>query len=142
MERANKLLYIAFGSIMFCAGIFILISSANNYKETLEIVRQNYKDDIILYQQFNPVMEDIVTYPELIAMLYSRLEYDIEINGVLISKDIHSRELIQNYGIRDTDYIKSYEYNEKGEITKIAVNANIAARIGSSKFWAINRLSI
>lgn len=119
MDHANKILYSAFGAILFCAGVFLLIRSSEQYRETLETVRENYKEDSTVYRQYEPEASQIVSYAELIASLLYKQEFDIEVEGIKIAKGSVTGENIGEFAIRDTDYIKSYQYDNQGNITKI-----------------------
>ncbi|HWT26415.1 MAG TPA: hypothetical protein VN131_00615, partial [Mobilitalea sp.] len=88
MEIVNKIIGIAFSTILFCIAVFLLISYSDTYHKTLTSVRANYKEDV-LYQQYSTGDESVVSYEKLIATLFNTLDYDIEINGIRISKANH-----------------------------------------------------
>lgn len=119
MDNINKVCYQAFGAILFCAGIFVLLYGAAQYNKALDTARNNYKDKENLYQQYNDSEDEIISKGELIATLYSGLEYDVEIDGLVIDKDVHNREFIDTYKIDKEAYKKSYLYDENGNIKMI-----------------------
>jgi hypothetical protein len=115
MSNALKLLRLTFSVIVFCTGVLLLIHSATVYNEALNVTRDNYKDKQI-YQLYNDKDMEVVSYAELIATLCNSLEYDIAIDGASIDKDNFKLENVQNYNIRNTNYNKSYEYDDYGII--------------------------
>lgn len=118
MEITTKFIKLACAGIIFCIGVFYFIYSINTYNKVLTTVRESIKDDEIIYQQYYS-NEEIVSYSELIAVLFQELEYDIEIDGLLISKYEHQAENIINYEIEVTSYSKRYVYSASEKITRI-----------------------
>lgn len=118
MEITTKFIKLASAGIIFCIGVFYFIYGINTYNKALTTVRESIKDDKIIYQQYYS-NEEIVTYSELIAVLFQELEYDIEIDGLLISKYEHQAENIINYEIEVTSYSKRYVYSASEKITRI-----------------------
>lgn len=120
MENTNKILRLAFSVIVFCMGMLLMITKAVEYHKLIRTCRERFKPDVI-YEQYNTnaSKEEIVTYPELIATLFYPLEYDITVGDQIIRKSDHDAARIGSYGIRNTNYRKSYRYNEKGDIIMI-----------------------
>jgi|BioPla2DNA2_1021312.scaffolds.fasta_scaffold189783_1 hypothetical protein len=111
------------GVILFCIGTFLLINGSSKYIHTVKVVRQNLKDDEVLYQQY--ITEEANTsYAELIGMLFNQLDYDIEIDGLIIDKSTHTQDKIASYGIEKVDYKKEYLYDYNGKIYKIVFTRN------------------
>lgn len=109
----------ALSGILFLMGIFLLFNFAKVYHKSLNLLREDIKDqEEVIYQQ-NLMEEAIITYSELIAMLFQPIEYDIEIDGLLIENKIHNAELISTYNIAHTNYKKDYQYDANGKIIKI-----------------------
>lgn len=118
MENPTKFIKLACAGIIFCIAVFYFIYGINTYNKSVTTVREKIKEDEIIYQQYYSNKKDI-TYSELIAVLFQELEYDIEIDGLLISKNEHQAENIINYEIDVTDYSKSYVYNAGEKITRV-----------------------
>lgn len=120
MENINKMLRMAFSVIVFCIGMLLMITKTVEYHKLLRTCRERPRQDVI-YEQYNAKASEevIVTYHELIATLFYPLEYDISVEGQVIPKAGHTTNRIESYGIRNTDYLKSYRYNEEGDILMI-----------------------
>jgi hypothetical protein len=86
---------------------------------TLQLVRDNYKNNSQMYQQYTNYDKDIVTYQQLTATLFNPLDYNIRIDGLFISKTEHTRECISSYGIKKINYLKSYTFDSNGNVTEI-----------------------
>lgn len=118
MENVNRLMQIAFAAIVFCIGLTILIFKTKIYHSLLEEEKELLKEEVI-YQQYNSDHSNIVSDSYLIAALMQPLDYDVMIDTTVVRKTEHSTDKISSYGIQDTDYIKSYQYNDNGEIIMI-----------------------
>lgn len=118
MSKVNNIIYIAFSAFIFCIGAYLLLNNAAEYRKTLHILRENYKDQEILEQENRDTL-DIISCGELMATLYNELDYNIKINDVLIERNSYDPEDIQNYEISSTNYKKTYTYNDNGEIILI-----------------------
>jgi SHS2 domain-containing protein len=118
MENVNKLLLMAFSAIVFCFGIFVMMNEAKAYHNALTTVRGLFKEEEI-YQQYNAEDLETISYAELIATLILPQEYDLMIDGTVISKMEHDADKISGYGIRKTYYRKSYRYDDNGKINLI-----------------------
>lgn len=117
-----KLVKIVISVLIFCIGVSLLFYESRIYQTSLKLVRELIKQDVI-YQQHNIVDRETITYAELIATLLQPLEYDIMIDGILIKKEEHDRSQITAYPIRQTQYSKSYRYNDNGIITIIVYSS-------------------
>jgi hypothetical protein len=118
MENVNKLLYLAFASVVFCMGLIFLVYEIRSYRDVLETTRESYKNQE-LYQQYNTTEESIVPRSELIATLFQPLDYDIKIDDFIIRRTEHSTDKISGYGINKKNYFKSYEYDLNGNLTMV-----------------------
>lgn len=120
MEHGKELIYQAVNVLIFCIAITILLNRASSYLSLIKSVKNAYNDSDALYQdEYIDIDTDYVTYDQLITSLFSTLEYDLEINGLLISKYEHTIDQIESYNIADTKYIKSYFYDSNGNVTRI-----------------------
>lgn len=118
MENVMKFIKLGCAGLFFCVGVFFFLHGINTYNKSVTNVREKIKDDEIIYQQ-KYSDEKTVTYSELIATLFQELEYDIEIDGLLISKYEHQAEYITKYNIKVTNYIKSYFYDSREKLTRV-----------------------
>ncbi|MDF2845408.1 MAG: hypothetical protein K0R00_3834 [Herbinix sp.] len=115
MFKVNNMIYLAFSAFIFCIGVYLLLNNAIEYRKTLTILRESYKEQEVLEQE-NRDNLDIITYGELIATLYNELDYNIKINDIVIERNSYDPEELQNYEIVNANYKKSYMYNNNGEI--------------------------
>lgn len=119
MENITKLIQMAFAAIVFCISIACVFFETKTYNTALATVRELYKDDDVVYMQYNPDVSVTVSYSELIAILMQPLEYDLLVDSYRIYKITHTADQISLYGIQRSEYIKSYHYNANGEIDLI-----------------------
>lgn len=118
MTEGNKLFIVIFSTIFFCIGVFLMLRNSALYKDLITITSENDQDHY-LYPQLSFEEGYQVSYAELVSTLCSKLEYNIEIDGVFIDRQQFSPEDISNYKIIDTIYKKNYVYNDNGCIEKI-----------------------
>jgi len=104
--------------ILFMVGIIYISFSAKTHHKVITHLREEVKENEVLYQQYVSD-EKLVSKSELVASLFQTLEYDVEINGTTIRKQDHNVENIFTYGIKNTEYQKTYAYDSKGNIIKI-----------------------
>lgn len=126
MDHGKELLLQAVSVILFCMAITGLFHQARSYAKLVKTVKECYSNEQVLYEQKaeptknqNSLYGNCCSYTELIATLCNPLEYDIEINGLLISKYEHTGSQIDDYAIASTDYLKSYAYDQNGAVTRI-----------------------
>lgn len=118
MEHITELIHQAFAVFLFCISITVLLISYHSYLNTLNSAKRIQKNDII-YQQYQENEKDIAPRSEVIALLLHELDYDVEIDGILISKSEDTEENISSYYITHEKYLKSYAYDNDGIITRI-----------------------
>lgn len=114
MDNVNKLLYHVLSVALFGFAIFFLTYIATSYNKVIKSSKEALSDNNI-YQQVIPD-KDIVSYGELIASLCVNLEYNVRIDEILIFKNTHNPGKIIGYDITETNYLRSYTYNDNGEI--------------------------
>ena len=120
MENVNKIFQTALATIVFCIGLFLMVTEARIYHDVLTTTREKYKEyNNEMFQQYNIEDREVITYAEIITTLFQSLEYDILVDSTSISKHEHNTDKINGYGIRNTTYRKSYQYDEKGNIMKV-----------------------
>ena len=117
MENWKELVYQSVSTVIFCIAVVLLLHQYASYTKLLEQLK--YRNQSLLYQQYKNEADPLISYAELIATLVQPLEYDMEIDEVLISKYEHTPDQIQSYGIKKTNYVKSYAYDGNGEVTRI-----------------------
>lgn len=110
---------------MFILAMAYLLSSTNETKTSIDYVKNSVQDAKEMYVQYEDEYEEesIVTYAELIGVLLSTLDYDIEINGLKLSKDNYDYMIYDFNKIAKTNYKKSYTYNHDGYIQKVIYQA-------------------
>lgn len=126
MDNINKLLYQAFAILIFCLSINILFTLYKNYGDFLNVSSKILSEDIA-FEQTNTLEKIIYTKGEIILMLLNKLDYDVQIDLILISKSENIKENITDFNILDKNYTKSYAYDNKGNITRIifqSINLN------------------
>lgn len=118
MDNINKLLYQAFSVIVFCISVSIFFALFKNYDNFLHTSSKILSEDIA-YEQSNTLEKKIYTKGEIILILLNKLDCDVQIDLTLISKTENIKENIEEIHILDKNYIKSYAYDNKGNITRI-----------------------
>ena len=124
MDHITQLLRQAMALIVFCIAVSILFLEYHNYCYLLKVVGNNINEKIVFEQQYDKT-NNLVTSGELIALLCDKLEYDIEIDELLVSHYVHNKDSILTYQITDNEYIKSYVYDDNGDITRIIYNSRL-----------------
>lgn len=118
MSHSMELLHQAFAVILFCFAVSILLFGYRNYMDAFNISKDILKEDIA-YEQVYEITKSTVAKGEIIAMLFTPLDYDVEIDGCLISKGEPGKDKPDTYPVKRSAYVKSYEYNSNGSIKKI-----------------------
>lgn len=118
MSNVTKLLYQVFAALMFCIAISLLLFG---YRSFMSVVASSKEitDEQVIFEQNHEFEEAFVTKGDLIAMLFTPLEYDIEIDGFLINKYENVKDNLSSYPIVEANYRKSYVYNDDGNIIRI-----------------------
>lgn len=104
--------------IAFLIAASLLIYQTNLYLEALIINKATLSPEVIYEQKFDQD-KDSITYKELIATLFYDLEYDIQIDSRLISKNDHIDIHLISNSIPKTMFTRSYAYDNKGNITRV-----------------------
>lgn len=104
--------------ILFVLALMLLFGSNRTYLSSLDTVRGTDREDII-FEQYNSDDDDTITKGELIAMLFNRPEYEIEIDGALIGRNEETKEHLSSYGINHEKYSEIYQYDSNYNITRI-----------------------
>lgn len=120
MEHGLKLFYQVFDALLFCICIALLILYVNNYEGLLHSLKELTNEPIVYEQSYEK--SEVVTYGQIISALSTTLDYSVKVDGVIIEKDQHTWSKIDGYGIKVADYIRTYEYDESGNIQWIHYN--------------------
>lgn len=104
--------------LLFVLALVILFSANKNFLSTLDTVKEVQREKIV-FEQYNDNQDITITKGELIAMLFSRPEYEFEIDGVLIGRNEETKEHLSSYGIDHEKYEESYQYDSNYNITRI-----------------------
>lgn len=120
MENLTENIHIVFSIFLFCVALTVLALFNHNYNMSLNAAKKINKNHVMYEQNININDECIVKKGKIISeLLDDPLEYDIEIDGFLISKSENTRENIENYKIDHDIYKKSYAYDSNGNVTRI-----------------------
>ncbi len=118
MSHGTELLHQAFAVFLFCNAITLLFLGYQRYATVLNTVKKIESEEI-MYEQYKDSDGNVVTRGEIISLFFNQLEYDIQIDELLISKIENVKESISSYSIPYEKYKKSYVYDSKGNITRI-----------------------
>lgn len=118
MDVSENLLFQGLYVFLFCIALTVLFYNFNSYMFTLNEVRNLNKEQII-FEEGNDLGEDMVSRAELISYMMHQLEYNIEVDGVVINKTDNIRGNIQNYNFHSDFYRKGYRYQRNGTIETI-----------------------
>lgn len=118
MNQSTDVIHQAFAIFLFCIAVTILFVTYRSYITTLNHSKKIQKEDI-LQEQYKDSKVITVTKGEIMTLLFHDLEYDVEIDGNLISKSVNVKENITTYPFDFAKYIKTYAYDDNGNITRI-----------------------
>lgn len=120
MERANDLLETVTALMIFCLAALTFIIGVRYTNIEIRTVQSDISDKQIVYQQsIDEIPIEDVRYDELIGILQSKLDYDIEVNGITYTKDTFNPSDFDLTNIPKSEYYKSYEYDSNGNIKKV-----------------------
>lgn len=106
------------GTIVFILACYVLVGFTKNYFTLLRESRIQLQQPAI-NEQLYEIEEDIVSSSELKATLFYELEFDVQIDDILISRQEHTVQMIESYQIRSIRYKRSYAYDIWGNITRV-----------------------
>lgn len=122
MQNVRKLLEISAYVVMFCTAVLLLLYSERALSRLIISTKDKISNNHILYEKYRTyeeINENKTTYAEIIAMLFGDLDYDVQINDLVISKSNYNYKSFDFSVIVQTDYIKSYQYDTSGDIVKV-----------------------
>ncbi|MBU5331943.1 hypothetical protein KQI61_07005 [Anaerocolumna aminovalerica] len=124
MENIKELVEKSAAIFMFCiAGTLLLIQYKEQYK-LISTIRVNLSNQGVLYEQpIYKIQDNKVSYKEVIAALICDLEYDVQVNRIYLQKDSFNPMEFDFSVVPNTDYIKTYEVDSSGNITKVTYNS-------------------
>ncbi|GAA4294880.1 hypothetical protein GCM10023142_32260 [Anaerocolumna aminovalerica] len=124
MENIKELVEKSAAIFMFCiAGTLLLIQYKEQYK-LISTIRVNLSKQGVLYEQpIYKIQDNKVSYKEVIAALICDLEYDVQVNRIYLQKDSFNPMEFDFSVVPNTDYIKTYEVDSSGNITKVTYNS-------------------
>nr|WP_308743354.1 hypothetical protein [uncultured Anaerocolumna sp.] len=124
MENIKELVEKSAAIFMFCiAGTLLLIQYKEQYK-LISTIRVNLSKQGALYEQpIYKIQDNKVSYKEVIAALICDLEYDVQVNRIYLQKDSFNPMEFDFSVVPNTDYIKTYEVDSSGNITKVTYNS-------------------
>ncbi|MDU6264537.1 MAG: hypothetical protein E6600_08510 [Anaerocolumna aminovalerica] len=124
MENIKELVEKSAAIFMFCiAGTLLLIQYKEQYK-LISTIRVNLSKQGVLYEQpIYKIQDNKVSYKEVVAALICDLEYDVQVNRIYLQKDSFNPMEFDFSVVPNTDYIKTYEVDSSGNITKVTYNS-------------------
>ncbi|WP_281532399.1 hypothetical protein [Anaerocolumna aminovalerica] len=124
MENIKELVEKSAAIFMFCiAGTLLLIQYKEQYK-LISTIRVNLSKQGVLYEQpIYKIQDNKVSYKEVIAALICDLEYDVQVNRIYLQKDSFNPMEFDFSVVPNTDYLKTYEVDSSGNITKVTYNS-------------------
>lgn len=124
MENIKEIVEKSAAIFMFCiAGTLLLIQYKEQYK-LISTIRVNLSKQGVLYEQpIYKIQDNKVSYKEVIAALICDLEYDVQVNRIYLQKDSFNPMEFDFSVVPNTDYIKTYEVDSSGNITKVTYNS-------------------
>ncbi len=117
MHNVEEYLYQSFISILFCIAITIFFFSCNEINILLLSAKEKITNEELLSSTNEEINKNLISSDELTMILLNKLEYDIEIDGVLFVALSHNEKNL-NATVSNGNYIKTYSY-EEGIISKI-----------------------
>lgn len=118
MDNVTKIVKQATFVLMFCLAITYLFWQYSSYLGVVKASNDMMTEDV-MYEKYNEVKDITFTKGEIILFIISELEYDVEIEGLLISKHENVKENIEHYVIDEDVYVRTYGYDVYGNITRI-----------------------
>lgn len=119
MENITKMISLAFNVFMFCLAVWVLHSENTAYLHALKAASKIQKEDVIYEQHNDKDRENIVKKAEVMSVLFDSLEYDVEIDGTLISKSENVKMFLTTMKFNHKEYQKSYAYDSSGNMTRV-----------------------
>jgi len=116
------------GVLVFILAMTLLMTTSGQQSKFVKIIKAELKDKKEIYiQNQDEAYENnnSVPYKEVIGILLSdNLEYNVEVNGQIYSREDHHYQNVNVQAIPKKTYKKSYVYTTNGTIMKVIYQAN------------------
>ncbi|MFU0827490.1 MAG: Competence protein ComGG [Lachnoclostridium sp.] len=122
MQNTSKLLELSAYLVMFCMAVAFLFYSDRTFSKIISSVKNDISKNHVLYENdrtYEEVQKKQTTYTELITSLLGDLDYDVQINDILIWKENYNYKTFDFSIIPESNYIKNYQYDSTGNIVKV-----------------------
>lgn len=123
MSHTMKIFFMAFSVIAFCVASFLLLRGSSIYIDTLSSVKRASYQEPEVYQQYHFIDRESISQAELLAILSHNLEYNIVVDGQIISKASYDPGNIGAYQMKGKKYKKSYQLDLEGTITALVYSS-------------------
>lgn len=112
------------GALIFCVGISIFMMFVNRVDDLADNVRDtsSYDTSLVKETRNEVAHEHTYTYQDVMSELFTdRLQYDIEIDGILIEKDTYNLALYEELPkfVEHSSYTKSIVHDGEGNVKKV-----------------------
>lgn len=121
MSNVTKYMTTIFFILLFLIGITSSVYQLKNYNLLYNKQKESMLADT-LFQAPYKVEQDIISSSELIASLFYELEYDIQVNDILISKLENGDDYVAIFSSKKVRYERTYVYDASGNIVRIVYN--------------------
>jgi len=102
--------------------VAFLFYSDRTFSKIISSVKNDISKNHVLYENdrtYEEVQKKQTTYTELITSLLGDLDYDVQINDILIWKENYNYKTFDFSIIPESNYIKNYQYDSTGNIVKV-----------------------
>lgn len=120
MNNIGKYLELIAYCIIFMISVVTSMGLKSNYQNLFQQQKVDLYNNVqnLMYDKFNDRV-DVISSSELIVTLMYELDYDIQIDNILISKIDNNASFIGQWNSYNGLYEKSYVYDRDGRITRI-----------------------
>lgn len=121
MEVIQQFLFRIFATIIFGLAIAGLLSNIGIVEKMTNVTKDAVTEDRNMYAASDDVSTDIdiITCDEVISYIVSGIEYDVEIDGVLLNAVNFDKNNFNYAFIQNDYYRRSYETDGDGLVTKV-----------------------
>jgi hypothetical protein len=120
MENVTSFLKTTAYIVIFCLAGFGLLYQYRTLNKVITTTKEAVSSENILYEQYiDEIQETNVSYADMVTTLFGDFDYDIQINGLLISKVDFNYHDFDFSNIPKRNYKKSYIYDSSGNIKKV-----------------------
>lgn len=122
MSEVLEFLKYGFAIFFFCVAVSILFSGNRNVNSFQETQKKNIlvDNEDVLYQQAKEEIEDeVITRAEIVSILMSQPEYNMQIGDLTITKDTFEKETFDFSLIPEGRYSRTYQFNDAGNVQNV-----------------------